>query len=361
MMSKTIIKKTEPLDQPAKKSRRTRLLWTLAGVGLVTAISLVLFIVALCRINRRQTPRIFEVRQIGATQNAVLVAWESSDEAEQFVLHGQDTDGQSIPDITCTEPFAAVRGLSPNTSYRIQVVPVSGSVSYTPVSLVCRTAALCHVRDVTVSDVTENAATVHWNTEGADEGFVAIAYALDRQNLRHLTSRRVHVPRGQHQCQLTGLLSNLHYTVTVMPKTPFGTVGKSSFVTAEYSGSYDKINLIRAVICPGTSSDAVEVHQLKTVKPDNGYKVSMIITGKTSQDDRSDFGLYITDASDRLISEVSVSRIPTNPKDLPAYVYRVVTLDFTSPPTDGDYSLYVVIDGHTIKREPFTVDSNASL
>ena len=91
-MNETIKTDLSPQIQ-AKKLKQITLI--LASVGIVAAISLVYFFLALYRVrSSRHTPQIFEVRQIGATDHAVLLSWSSSKEAESFIVRGKSAGGQ---------------------------------------------------------------------------------------------------------------------------------------------------------------------------------------------------------------------------------------------------------------------------
>ena len=357
-MNETIKTDLSPQIQ-AKKLKQITLI--LASVGIVAAISLVYFFLALYRVrSSRHTPQIFEVRQIGATDHAVLLSWSSSKEAESFIVRGKSAGGQPLPEITCQTPFAAIASLEPNTRYTIEVVPVSGGQAYAAASLACATESFCRVTEVSATDVGKDYAAVSWKSEGADNGFVVVAYALDKQGQRHFTSRSVTVPAGQNQCRITGLLSNLRYTVAVMPKTKYGSVAKSVFTTAEYSYSYKDIKISRYVICPFSSANTAAVHPLQTVAPSSPYQTSLIISGKAASSDNCDMTIYITDEEDQLVCKTSHKQVALNPEGKPAYIQRMMLLHFQSPPLEGDYSLYLAFDGATVKRVPFHVEHAAA-
>lgn len=357
-MNETI--KTD-LDSQKQTQKQKQIPLILAAVGTVTAISLVFFFLALYRMkSSRQTPQIFEIRQIGATDHAVLISWSCSKEADYFVVQGKSVSGESIPEMTCRTPFTAIESLRPNSRYRIEVIPVANGNEYSPVTLDCSTESFCKVTAVSATDVGKDYVDVSWKSEGADEGFVAVAYALDKEGKRHFTSRKVHVPAGQAGCRISGLLSNLRYTVAVMPETKYGTIEKSTFTTAEYSKEYKNIKILRFVICPFHSENTTNVHALKTVEPSSPYQSSLIISGKAGASDKCDMDVYITDAEDRLIGKASHPQIPLNPEDKPPYVNRVMLLSFSSPSQEGDYFLYLTFDGKTVKRVPFHVEKNKS-
>ena len=338
----------------AKKMKQISLI--LVVVGLIAAISLVFFFFSLYRMrSSNQVPQIFEVKQIGATDHAVLISWSSSKEAQQFIVRCKSADGRSVPDITCQTPFAAVELLEPNQLYRIKVIPVANGQEYKAASINCHTESFCNVTEVSATDVGCDFVDVSWKSEGKDTGFVAIAYALDMEGKRHFTSRKVHVPAGQSECRISGLLSNLHYTVAVMPKTKYGTIAKSVFTTTEYSEQYRDIRIIRFVICSFSSENTLSVRALKTVEPSSSYQTSLIISGKASASDKRNMDIYITDEEDRLVVEAPHPGILLNPKGESAYAHRVVLLPFQSPSQEGAYSLYLTFNGRTVKREPFHV------
>lgn len=357
-MNETIKTDLDDLSQTKKLKQITLIL---TAVGIVTAVSLVFFFFILYRIrNNSRTPQIFEIRQIGATDHAILISWSCSKDAEQFIVRGKSDSGDSVPEIVCRTPFAAVESLEPNSRYRIEVIPVANGMEYKPVTLTCTTEVFCSVTHVSATDVGRDYVDISWKSEGTDKGFVAVAYAIDKEGKRHFTSGKVHVPAGQTKCRISGLLSNLRYTVAVMPKTKYGSIDKSVFTTTEYSEEYKNIKIMRFVICPFYSENTPNVHALKTVEPSSPYQSSLIISGKAGVSDKCDMDVYITDAEDRLIGKVSHPQIPLNPEDKPPYVNRMMLLSFSSPSREGDYFLYLTFDGKTVKREPFHVEKTKS-
>ena len=344
------------LDASAQTEKQKQIPLLLGVVGIVAAISLVFFFYALYRMrNSWQTPQIFEVKQIGATDHAVLIAWSCSKEVDQFIVKGKTDSGQSLPEMHCQTPFAAVESLEPNRHYQLEVAPVANGQEYDAVSLRCTTEKFGRVTDVSATDVGKDFIEVSWKNEGADNGFVAVAYALDKEGKRHFTSDKVTVPAGQTHCRITGLLSNLRYTVAVMPLTKYGAIGKSVVTTTEYSELYKDIKIARFVICSFSSENNPAVHQLKTVEPSSPYQTSLIISGKAAPSDSCNMTIYITDAEDQLICKTTHMQIALNPEGKPSYIQRMMLLHFYSPPQEGDFSLYLAFDGTTVKREPFHV------
>ena len=275
-------------------------------------------------------------------------------------MRGKSSSGQPLPEMTCQTPFAAVESLEPNSRYRIEVVTVFDGQEYDAVRLTCTTENFCNVTEVSATDVGKDYAAVSWKSEGADNGFVAVAYALDKNGQRHFTSGKVTVPAGQTHCKITGLLSNLRYTVAIMPRTKYGTIGQSVFTTAEYSQKYKDIKIVRFVICPFSSENTPSVHPLKTVEPSSPYQTSLIISGKATPSDRCNMTIYITDGEDQLICKTSHMQMALNPEDKPSYIQRMMLLHFQSPPQEGDFSLYLAFDGTTVKREPFHVKKSVT-
>lgn len=299
--------------------------------------------------------RIANAQQIGATDTAVLLSWQGTDSADYYRISYPDGMNQIV--VTESDiPFAVLRRLSPDSAFNAEIRAVTGSRESAPVSVDCRTENRCEVTAIHVTDVQNDTATVSWEYTGQNKGFTAIAYAVDGQGRRHLTTKAVTVKENEPpQCVMGGLYPELSYTVAVMPLTKYHQTGKSTFTVPLYSNAYNKIVFSRFVICPSDTRNTPTVRSLKTVQPSSPYKVSLMFSGKTDSSHTVPVSLLLLKPDGQLYSEFRFSDIPTNPKNKTWYVQRFALLDFRSPTEEGDYQMVLIADGHRIEKIPFQV------
>lgn len=326
-------------------------------VGAVTSLCLVFFFYQLFNAkNNSVTPKIFKAEQIGSTDSSILLVWSSSDAAKQFIVKYRSTDSSEYSEFTTDKPFAAIHGLKANKRYKAVVAPFDGVNEYEPVTVICNTSSFCRVTDVNVDTVTNSSAHIAWNYEGMNGGFTVVAYALDQNGKRHVTSQQVTTaPGSANECILENLLSELHYTVCVMPNTRYAEVGKSTFTTEKYSKEYNLLNIVRFVICLKDSSDSMHVSTVTNLEPNQDYMTSMIISGDTNSDHKIECKLYITDQEGNIISDFTKPDVYTNPENKASYAYRTITMDFTAPEQPGDYMIFAVFDNVTVRKNTFKV------
>ena len=286
-------------------------------IGIIASLCLVFFFIMLFKLRDSSiTPKIFKAEQIGSTDSSILLAWSSSDAAKEFIVKYRSTDSIEYKQFRTDKPFAAIHGLQPFKRYKAIVAPVDGSVEYKACTVLCNTSPFCHVSDVAVDEVTGSSAHITWNSEGIDAGFTVVAYALDLNGKRHVTSQQVHVSPGTaHECTVDHLLSELNYTVCVMPDTKYATVGKSSFTTLKYSKEYNQLKVIRFATCSAESEDSMHVRAINRLEPQKDYKTSIIINGEASPEDKIELTLYITDTDGNIVSDFIKKDVYTNPEN----------------------------------------------
>lgn len=345
---------SDPPSEEAKKFKKITAI--LMAVGTAAGICLVFFFCTLFRIrSSRDLPSISDVQQLGATDSAVLLSWNSAGPADCYRIRMTDGGGKFVSD--CDLPYAVVRHLQPNRDYRMTISAVKDGQEYGEQPITCTTADFCEVTKVTVNAVGSDFVEIAWEYEGVNHGFEAVAYALDANGRRHLTSEVIDItPDGKPQCKISGLAAELNYTVLILPLTSYSRVGRLAFQTDKYSKEYNELNIIRFVICSGNVTDAVQVHDLSKLQAGNHYKTSLLLNGKTDENHKADFSLLITDTDGNLINEEFESDIPTNPDGKEWYIHRSMLFDFYAPQQTGEYYLYLTVNGQTVRKVNFTVE-----
>lgn len=343
------------ISEREKKMNRITLLMILAGAA--ASVCLVfLFIHIFNSNNAAAAPEISDFKQIGATDSSVLLSWNSSGAASEFVVRYKPCSRNEYTEFRTASPFAAIHGLAPYTDYDAQVSPVDERGEHTPVSLVCSTSPFCHVTSVEVTNIQNNSAQVTWTYDGIDNGFSVVAYAIDKDGKRHAVSESVTIAKGaESRCTVGNLLSEVNYTVCVMPVTKYFTVGKSTFVTQKYSRGYNNLNIIRFAICTPDSDDSMRVNSVKTLTFEQPYRASMIINGASDSSDKVDLTIYITDKNNNFISEFKKPGVYTNPENKDSFYYRMINADFTAPKEPGEYYIFCAMDGNTVIKNDLKV------
>ena len=344
---------TTPYDE-AKTFKKIVII--LLAVGAAAVICLIFFFGTLFRIrSSREIPRLSNLRQLGATDSAVLLSWDVTGPADSYRIHVNNGSEAYVSD--CDLPFAVVRELQPNSDYSVAIAAVKDGQEYGRQSIVCTTARFCEVTKVTAAKTGSDFLEVSWEYDGVNQGFQAAAYALDSKGRRHLTSDIVEIPpEGKTKCKISGLAAELNYTVIIMPLTRYGRVGRLTVQTDKYSNKYDKINIIRFVICSANVKDAVQVQDLSQLQAAKHYKTSLLLNGKTDETHTADFSLLITDTDGNLIDEEIYREMHTNPEGKQWFIHRSMLFDFYAPDQAGEYYLYLTVDGQTVDRMKFTVE-----
>lgn len=346
-------------DQQASLMQEQKLkkitIWLFA-VGTAAAICLVFFFCTLFRIrSSREIPEVFNAQQLGATDNSILLSWDSTGPADGYRIRMTNDNGAAVVS-DCDLPFAVLRDLQPNREYSVNVCAVKDGQEYGGETVVCSTERFCEITNVTVTKVGSDYVNLSWEYEGVNEGFQTVAYVLDTNGRRHLTSDIIEIAANDKpQCTISGLASEMNYTVAVMPLTRYGKLGKSTFHTEKYSDKYNAFNIIRFVICSANVTDALQVHDLTNLKPSAHYKTSLILNGKTDQNHTVFLSLLITDTDGNLVKEEQYGDIHTNPEGKQWYIHRSMLFDFHAPDRTGEYYMYLMADEQSIYRIKFTV------
>ena len=334
---------------------------TITGIlilaGCVAAAGLVFFFVQLFHARSSSlTPAIYNAEQIGTTDTSVLIAWGHSEAPCEYVIRYKSTKDTQYREFRTEQPFAAIHGLEPYSQYKANITPVDMNGEHDTVSVMCSTAPYCHVTQVRVTDITHDSAAVAWDYEGIDNGFTVIAYAVDTNGKRRLTGDKIKVaPGAGSECLLSNLLSNVKYTVCVMPDTRYSQAAKSTFATSNYSRLYNRFNIIRFVTCTYESTDTMQVRKITNLFPAEKYKASMVYNGPAEIGESVELKLYVTDTDGNLITSAVKSDIAVNPDGVAPYIYRTMMDEFQAPSEPGDYFIYAAIDNVTVTKAPFKV------
>ncbi len=329
-------------------------LWIISAAAIMV-VCLIFFIITICNADRAKgDPKVFDVAQAGATHDSLLISWDCTVAADEYIVNCTSADGNYTTEITSDIPFASVSGLIPDSKYTIEVIPVKNGQQYSSDSTQCNTAKYCEITAITIDSVTSDSVTASWQYSGINNGFTAIAYVTDIYGKRHLTSAKVEIPAGgDSNCTITGLVPEMKYTFAVIPNTRFNKLGKLNFETQFKSTSSSKINIIRAVICPENTQQTKTVTKLTSVKAGNPYKISMMISGVATAEDTVNMVLYINNSNGQLVSETHYDDIHTNPNGLTPFTQRIILLDFKSPEQKDEYTACLTIDGEFARRINF--------
>ncbi|MBQ1413458.1 MAG: hypothetical protein IIY93_09760 [Clostridia bacterium] len=348
-----------PVDEASPAAQKNSQRYTLAMVAVGTLFLVCLFFFLHSLLHHEDTteevPSVSGAKQVSASDTAVLLSWDGSSSADGYRLYYTDGDGVAIVS-DCDLPFAALRHLKPNASYEVDIFALRDGKEYQSQHLTCTTQSYCEVREILVSKVGSDFISLNWNFEGADEGFEVIAYVLDENGQRYLTSKKIQIAAGKNKCKIKNLTPELRYTVAVMPLTPYGKMNQLTFTTGKHSEKYNDIDIIRFVICPADSENIPNVHTLKQLQPDTAYKTSLILNGKTNKKHTVNLSLVVTDADDNVITCSTYPDIHTNPENKQWFIHRSFLFDFRSPQKPGDYTMYLVLDGQYGMKIKFFVE-----
>ena len=325
--------------------------------GTVISVLLVALFIQLFKARTKSiTPTVFDVNQIGATDSSVLLVWSHSEAANEFIVRYRSTDSLQISELRTNSSFVAIHGLEPYKNYKADVIPVVNGVEYTPVSVICSTDPYCNITEINVDDITNHSAHITWDFKGINEGFTAIAYAVDQKGRRFLTTEKIQVTKdGLNECTFESLLSDVTYTVCVMPNTRYSQVKKITFTTDIYSKTYNTYTINRFVICSVNSTDPFRVSVVRNLTAGQQYKTSLIMSGTADSTKTVNMATYVTDSQNIIVSYNAANDVFLNPDGKNNYFYRSYEIEFTAPLTPGEYYLYAVVDGTTIKKLTFEV------
>ncbi|MGN0475176.1 MAG: fibronectin type III domain-containing protein [Acutalibacteraceae bacterium] len=337
-----------------KKFKLTASAIWIISAGTILAACMIFFIVTLISISgSKSAPAVFNLNQIGATNDSLLISWDCTRNADEYIIKYTGDKGQT-GELNSSIPFASIDGLEPNTEYTVKVIPVKDGKLYGALSVQCVTEQYCEITSINIDECTSDSVSISWQYSGPNDGFTAIAYVVDIQGKRHLTSDKIEISAGgDAKCTINGLMPEMNYTVAVMPKSRFGKIGKSTFQTQFKSISYKKFSIIRAVICSKNTQDTAFVKKLTSLKASESYKISMIIAGKAASEQKVNMALYIKNSKGQLVSETKYDDIYTNLNNSDSFSQNTILLDFTSPAVQDEYTAYLTIDGQTVRRIDF--------
>lgn len=331
-----------------------RVVAALIAAGIAAAAGLAFLFTRISEMRQSSSgPQVYSAEQTGATDTALLVSWSSSRDADQFIVRYREAGGGEFTEMVTDKPFAAIRGLNPGTSYEVQVLPGNGGDDAQPASVVCMTEGYASVRNLSVSGITSDSALLKWEPLGLNSGYRLAVYMLDPSGHRVGKTRFYSLPQDAQEYRVEGLLSEVNYTVCLMPVSRYTKAAKLTFTTGKYSNEYNRLNISRFVICSADSGESLYVRTDKSLLPGGEYQTSTLFTGIRGSDEKADFTYYITDGQGNLIALYSVADIPLCPQD--AVTYRVSNSRFTAPSASGSYFIFCAIDGVTVRKNSFTV------
>lgn len=348
-----------PINSSKKKGKSHKSTLFPIAAGVILVVCLIFFFCTLSDIAKAKSePEVFDIRAVSATDTSLLLSWNCTPKADEYSVRCIGANGEDISRQSADIPFAVLRGLDSNTKYTIEVSAFKDGTEYPASSASVSTEQYCVVTAVNITESTSRSVTISWDYTGDDSGFTVVAYVIDINGKRHMTTDEVKIAKGQKsECTIDGLMPETEYTVAVIPNTKFKQVCKANFVTAFEKISYDRLTIVRSVICDAATDDSPNVMRLSSINPDTEYKISMIISGEASKEDTADMTLFIKDKQGNLVSETNFGAIYTNPNGVHGYKHRVILLSFTSPSNAGEYEAYLIIDGEIAAKIPFeTVD-----
>lgn len=343
---------------PQNEKKLNLIAGVLMLVGTLISICLVFFFIQLFKArNNNIIPNVFNAKQIGETDTSILLVWNCSDASDEFIVRYRPANSFDSLELRTDKCFAVIHGLEPYNTYKADVIPVGNNTEYEPVSVTCKTSPYCNVTDVVVDNITNNSAHVTWNYKGIDEGFTVAVYAVDKDGKRCLTGEKVTLPKGAiNECTFENLLSELCYSVCVMPNTKYATVGKSTFQTNNYSKSYNRYVITRFGICASDTPDTFYVNAKTVLAAGQPYKTFMILSGTAKSTNKVVMEAYITDEEGKIVNHSQVDDVYLNPNDKSDFFYRLFTVDISAPSKPGNYNVFAAIDGVTVRSNKFKVE-----
>ncbi|XP_051019121.1 tenascin isoform X2 [Acomys russatus] len=155
-----------------------------------------------------------------ATPDSFRLSWTADDGIfDSFVLRIRDTKKQSEPqEITLPSPERTrdITGLREATEYEIELYGISGGRRSQPVSAIA-TTAMGSPKEITFSDITENAATVSWKAPTAQVESFRITYVPMTGDAPSM----VMVDGTDTETRLVKLIPGVEYHVSVIAMKGF--------------------------------------------------------------------------------------------------------------------------------------------
>ena len=140
-----------------------------------------------------------------------------------------------------------------------------------------------------------------------------------------------------------------------MPNTRYSQVKKITFTADIYSKTYNTYTINRFVICSVNSTDPFRVSVVRNLTAVQQYKTSLIMSGTADSTKTVNMATYVTDSQNIIVSYNAANDVFLNPDGKSNYFYRSYEIALTAPLTPGEYYLYAVVDGTTIKKLTFEV------
>uniref|UniRef100_A0A3B5AFZ0 Tenascin R n=1 Tax=Stegastes partitus TaxID=144197 RepID=A0A3B5AFZ0_9TELE len=116
------------------------------------------------------------------TSDSVSVAWSApAPPADLFILSYSSADGTDTSKVTLdgSKTRSLVQGLLPSTQYTVSLITIQGDVTSEPITA-SLTTGMDPPKEMTVSDVTEDAVTISWIKPLAPFEYYKLSYQSDR-------------------------------------------------------------------------------------------------------------------------------------------------------------------------------------
>uniref|UniRef100_A0A8C6NZS1 Tenascin R n=1 Tax=Nothobranchius furzeri TaxID=105023 RepID=A0A8C6NZS1_NOTFU len=146
------------------------------------------------------------------TSDSVLVAWTSpAPPADLFILSYSSADGTDTSKVTLdgSKMSSLVQGLLPSTHYTVSLITIQGDVTSEPITT-SLTTDMDPPKELTVSDVTEDAVTISWIKPLAPFEYYKLSYQSAR-----VTADTFLVEGNKQEHQLSNLKPSTSYSVAL--------------------------------------------------------------------------------------------------------------------------------------------------
>ena len=82
---------------------------------------------------------------------------------------------------------------------------------------------------------------------------------------------------------------------------------------------------------------------------------SMILSGTAHYTETINMETYVTDTEGNILSHNVLNDVILNPDEQKDFFYRTFAMDFTAPTEPGNYYVFAVLDGVTVRKNAFKV------
>ncbi|MBD3348609.1 MAG: T9SS type A sorting domain-containing protein [Candidatus Eisenbacteria bacterium] len=158
-------------------------------------------------------PLLLDVRAEAVTESSFVARWTTSRPCNSTVEYGLTSDYGQQTDVSpelVTDHAVTVSGLTPHTTYHFRVVSEDeeGRTVCSEDHVVDTLLGQLLLLDVTISDTSDQAATVEWTTTNPASSWVAYGQGSEPDNVAGSDSLTLH-----HRVEITGLLASTTYSL----------------------------------------------------------------------------------------------------------------------------------------------------